>query len=70
MPKRWTQPRSTVSLLEKPTLRRLQQKRMNITAPSRAIPAIAADRTNIPWGSMKFLGMEFYAHKVPQPPSG
>ena len=57
MPKRWTQPRSTVSLLEKPTLRRLQQKRMNITAPSRAIPAIAADRTNIPWDITRYLGM-------------
>ena len=57
MPKRWTQPRSTVSLLEKPTLRRLQQKRMNITAPSKAIPAIAAARTNIPWDIMRFLGM-------------
>lgn len=57
MPKRWTQPRSTVSLLEKPTLRRLQQKRMNITAPSKAIPAIAADRINIPWGIMRSLGM-------------
>lgn len=57
MPKRWTQPRSTVSLLEKPTLRRLQQKRMNITAPLRVIPAIAADRINIPWGIMRFLGM-------------
>lgn len=55
MPKRWTQPRSTVSLLEKPTLRRLLQKRMNITAPSKAIPAIAADRTNIPWGIMRSL---------------
>lgn len=48
MPKRWTQPRSTVSLLEKPTLRRLQQKRMNIAAQLKEIPAIAADRTNIP----------------------
>ena len=57
MPKRWAQPRSTVSLLEKPTLRRLQQKRMNITAPSKAIPAIAADRINIPWDIMRFLGM-------------
>ena len=56
MPKRWTQPRSTVSLLEKPTLRRLQQKRMNIAAQLKEIPAIAADRTNIPWGIMKFLG--------------
>ena len=64
IPKRWTQPRSTVSLLEKPTLRRLQQKRMNITAPSRAIPAIAADRTNIPWGIMKFLDMAFRRIKI------
>ena len=57
IPKRWTQPRSTVSLLEKPTLRRLQQKRMNITAPSKAIPAITADKTNTPWGIMRSLGM-------------
>lgn len=56
MPKRWTQPRSTVSLLEKPTLRRLLQKRMNIATQLKEIPAIAADRTNIPWGIMKFLG--------------
>ena len=55
MPKRWAQPRSTVSLLEKPTLRRLQQKRMNIAAQLKEIPAIAADRTNIPWDIMKFL---------------
>ena len=57
MPKRWTQPRSTVSLLEKPTLRRLQQKRMNIAAQLKEIPAIAADRTNIPWNIMRSLGM-------------
>lgn len=59
MPKRWTQPRSTVSLLEKPTLRRLQQKRMNITAPSRAIPAIAAVRDSIRWAITKSLVMVF-----------
>lgn len=35
-----------------------------LSTPSKAIPAIAAGRTNIPWGNMKFLGMEFYAHKV------
>ena len=70
MLKRWAQPRSTVSLLEKPTLRRFQQKRMNIAAQLKEIPAIAADRTNIPWGSMKFLGMAFYAHKVLRSPSG
>lgn len=57
MPKRWAQPRSTVSLLEKPTLRRLQQKRMNIAAQLKEIPAIAADRTNIPWDIMRSLGM-------------
>lgn len=56
MPKRWAQPRSTVSLLEKPTLRRLQQKRMNIAAQLKEIPAIAADRTNIPWDIMRSLG--------------
>ena len=56
MPKRWAQPRSTVSLLEKPTLRRLQ-KRMNIAAQLKEIPAIAADRTNIPWDIMRSLGM-------------
>ena len=63
MPKRWAQPRSTVSLLEKPTLRRLQQKRMNIAAQLKEIPAIAADRTNIPWDIMRSLGMEYYALK-------
>lgn len=57
MPKRWAQPRSTVSLLEKPTLRRLQQKRMNIAAQLKEIPAIAADRTNIPWDITRSLGM-------------
>ncbi len=57
MPKRWTQPRSTVSLLEKPTLRRLLQKRMNIATQLKEIPAIAADRTNIPWDIMRSLGM-------------
>ena len=57
VPKRWTQPRSTVSLLEKPTLRRFQQKRMNIAAQLKEIPAIAADRTNIPWDIMRSLGM-------------
>ena len=57
MPKRWTQPRSTVSLLENPTLRRFQQKRMNIAAQLKEIPAIAADRTNIPWNIMRSLGM-------------
>ena len=41
-----------------------------LSTPSRAMLAIAAGRTNIPWGSMKFLGMEFYAHKVLKPPSG
>ena len=32
MPKRWTQPRSTVNLLEKPTLRGYSRKRMNVCA--------------------------------------
>lgn len=59
MPKRWAQPRSTVSLLEKPTLRRLQQKRMNIAAQLKEIPTIAADKTNTPWDIMKSLGMVF-----------
>ena len=63
MPKRWAQPRSTVSLLEKPTLRRLQQKRMNIAAQLKEIPAIAADRTNIPWDIMRSLGMGCYVLK-------
>ena len=48
MPKRWAQPRSTVSLLEKPTLRRLQQKRMNIAAQLKEIPAIVAEKITMP----------------------
>ncbi len=43
-PKRWTQPRFTVSLLEKPTLKRLQQKKMNTCA---SVQPIADDSIRI-----------------------
>lgn len=56
MPKRWAQPRSTVSLLEKPTLRRLAAEKDEYSGTVKGNSGDSCRQNQYPVGHYEILG--------------